>query len=306
MTSFINLPMEFVGNKKVIHSILNPNDKKVVLILPSGGQRGIYEGGVVSAFEELKLRDSFSDVIGASTGAAVGYYFVAGESIKGTTIYFEDNVKNKFINFKRPGNIMDVKTLEKVFRKDKALSDPQNILKSESTLWFAVTNAKTGEAEFLNAKKFEDPILPLLASIHVPYLAGFKPIKLNDDFFWDGGIGAPLPIQWAIDHLHPTDILVLLNKPIHFPDLNFFYKTFSPSLKIVLNKNVYNQLRSVDTRYNKELEYITQQKVLENINIAAIAPTTNTVTTFTSNEILLKSAEKSARSFTNDLLANHS
>ena len=66
-----------------------------VLIVGGGGQRGPFGGGWVMALENLNLRNAFKTVVGVSTGAPTISYFLAGQAAVGTSIYFEENVRDK-------------------------------------------------------------------------------------------------------------------------------------------------------------------------------------------------------------------
>src|SRR6476620_9162779 len=62
---------------------------RVGLVVEGGAMRTVVSSGMASALEQLGLRDSFDTVYGASAGAAVGAYFVAGNVRQGTAIFFE-------------------------------------------------------------------------------------------------------------------------------------------------------------------------------------------------------------------------
>lgn len=121
---------ELLGDKVVIENILHKRhlleiadnfhkEIKTCLIITGGGQAGAFSGGVVLGLEKLGLSDVFDFVIGVSAGAAAGMYLLSHQAELGTSIYYEDNVKNKFINFLRLRKIMDIDSLEVVFKKVK-------------------------------------------------------------------------------------------------------------------------------------------------------------------------------------------
>jgi predicted acylesterase/phospholipase RssA len=63
---------------------------KTALVIGSGAMRGAYSGGVVIGLEELGLTDTFDDVVGVSVGASTAAYFLANQSARGTSLFFEE------------------------------------------------------------------------------------------------------------------------------------------------------------------------------------------------------------------------
>lgn len=283
---------QLIGDPSVISSLWKNKQeldeghlpsRRVALILPGGGQRGVREGALVSALEKFDMRNVFSDVVGISTGAPVGYYFLGGEAVRGTTIYTDDNVENGFVELKRIYNVMGLKRLEKVFREDKALQDLDKLYTSMANLWVGLTDAKTGKAEFKIAQLSDDPINLLMASINVPFLGKLKPRKIGDNSYWDGTIAAPLPIQWVIDNLDPTDILIGFNKPVSDKNHKHMLEQFTEA---TIKGKMFTQLKTVNERYNEEFRFVTGEKKSP-VNIAGFIPLNDSLTTFSMDRRLL-------------------
>ena len=62
--------------------------------------RGVITAGMLSALEELGLRDCFDAVYGSSAGAFAAAYFIAGQARYGSSIFQEVN-NRRFINLWR-------------------------------------------------------------------------------------------------------------------------------------------------------------------------------------------------------------
>ncbi len=276
---------QLIGDSSVISNLWESKNKldkglqptqRIALILPGGGQRGVREGALVSALEKFDMRNVFSDVIGISTGAPVGYYFLGGDAVRGTTIYTDNNVENDFVDMKRFYNVMGLKRLEQVFRDDKQLQNPDIFYSSRGNLWVGLTDAKTGEAEFKLAQLTDDPINLLMASINVPFLGNLRPRKVGGNSYWDGTIASPLPIQWVIDNLDPTDILIRFNKPFSDRNHKHMLEQFAEA---TIKGKMFTQLKTVNERYNEEFLYLTGKKT-SSVRIAGFIPTNDSLTTF--------------------------
>lgn len=79
--------------------------------------------------------------------------------------------------------------------------------KYDGTLLFGVTNAMTGEVEYMNALEMDRKCMMLRATCAIPIL--FPEIKINDIPYFDGGLADPIPIQKAIDDGYNKHVLVL-------------------------------------------------------------------------------------------------
>ena len=166
---------QVVKNLFLKRDLLRQGDPKHEQIRPAllicgGGMRGVYGAGVVMALHQLGLADCFDVVVGISTGAAIGGYFLAGEeqSQLGTSIYYNECL-NGFINFWR-WPIIDIDYLEKVFRDGPKKLNDETILKHRSKFFVGVTDWDTGEGCFLEAGRVPDPITAIKASLAVTEL----------------------------------------------------------------------------------------------------------------------------------------
>jgi len=178
--------------------------------------RGVVCGGMVSALEELGLRDVFDSVYGASAGAMASAYFIAGQARLGTTIYYEDINNEAFISKRRllsSNPIMNTSfLLRSVCESIKPLSY-ENILKSPIQLNILSSCVEDRKSEvFRNFQTKEEIIRSLEASINVPGIAG-TPVKVNGKRYTDASVYQSIPFQSVLDD-GATHILVLMTRPI--------------------------------------------------------------------------------------------
>src|SRR3990170_3981468 len=81
---------------------------KLGLVVEGGGMRGVISGGALLAMDALGLAEAFDEVYAESAGAINGSYFLAGQAVLGSRIYFEDIANARFINPLRVRRILDL------------------------------------------------------------------------------------------------------------------------------------------------------------------------------------------------------
>ncbi len=185
------------------------------LAIEGGGMRGVVSAGMVTALEQLGLRDAFDAVYGTSAGAINGAYFVAGQAAYGTTIYYENVNNSRFIARRRiiiPGRVMSLEfLLDHVMVYEKIL-DWQAILESTLPLKVVVTSVERRRAEILEGFSSRQELWESLrASSRIPVIAG-PPVTIGEDRYADGGLYAKIPLDLAVADLC-THVLVLQTWP---------------------------------------------------------------------------------------------
>lgn len=188
---------------------------RTCLICDSGIMLGVFGGGIVTGLEESDLTETFDCAIGPSAAGPNIAYFLAGQSRLGTSIYYEDLPDNKFIDFKRVWKIADLDLLEAVFRGERGHKrlNVDLVKASRTKFLIAVTNAKTGQGEFINAQDpAVDVVTALKASCAIP-IAYNRTVNISGQEYSDGASSLPLPIDYAINELDCNNILVILQRP---------------------------------------------------------------------------------------------
>ena len=162
------------------------NDYNTGIVLSGGAVRGFAHLGVLKALHEAKV---FPEVIsGVSAGSIVGAFYADGYDPDEILEIFE---KKKFyelvsIDFKSLG-LLDIKGLKRLLKDNlKAKSFD----KLQKPLYVAATNLSTGIIEYFNSGSIVDKVL---ASSSIPVL--FKPQKINENIYVDGGLTNNLPIE---------------------------------------------------------------------------------------------------------------
>lgn len=200
--------------KKKMLDLGNPGHEeiKTALIFEGGGMRVAYQDGVGIALAELGMGEVFDTVVGISSGAATGAYFLSGQYQLCVPI-LEQLANSKFINrlnLVGGKKILNMKYMDKVFRTDKPL-DQDAVRRSRSHFFIGVTERKSGKGVYLDTKDpLRDIVMDICASSSMPWLT--EPIELNGVKYSDAMTGCVNPVAFAVEQ-GCTDILVVSNKP---------------------------------------------------------------------------------------------
>lgn len=214
---------KLIKNLLLKNQLLRNGDRRheelrTLLLILSGANRGVYGAGATIALHLLGLPDVFDVVVGVSTGAGIGGYYLAGEKqmFLGASIYYTEFSGASFINYRRPRKIIDVNLISEVMRRGRTAMDMEAIKRSRSEFFVGVTHAETGNGEWINAKNTSpDVVAAIEASTAMP-LGYNQPIMVDQRSYYDGGVALPCPIKEVCEKFQPTDVLVLPNRPLRF------------------------------------------------------------------------------------------
>lgn len=211
-----NAVIERIWKKKVLLENRDPQHKTIrpLLLILGGGNLGVYGAAACYALQMLELGNVFDTVIGISTGAWVGGYYLAGrEQIKiGTSIYYEDFASPNYITIKTFPYLMNASMIEGTTSCGRKKLDVEAVQTSPSSFFVGVTDMN-GEGHFLDAKKATPSFLSAMYASSATPLAYKRPVEVNSRLYVDGGIALGFPIEKAIAEFLPTDVLVLPNCP---------------------------------------------------------------------------------------------
>lgn len=163
--------------------------KKIILVLGSGGTKGLAHVGVI---EELEKNQLLPDVIvGCSSGAIVGALYAATEDaqlVKKALIDFSiDDVLD--YNYFPKQALSTRKYLEKFL--DRYL-EGERFCDLKIELITVATDWDTGECVYMKEGSVKDAVL---ASASLPGV--FTPYEIDGKKYVDGGCSNPLPVDYA-------------------------------------------------------------------------------------------------------------
>lgn len=226
------------------------------LILEGGTFRPIFSAGIMDALLDNNI--IFPYCIGVSAGITNGFSYISKQ--KGRNLEILENYRNdkRYLGFSNFFKCKSLFGLDFIF--DEVANklhpfDKETFLNYEGKVLVGVTNAQTGKTEYLDGKTLDDKCLMLRATCAIPLF--FPAIKINDNFYYDGGLCDPIPIIKAIEDGNEKH-LIILTRP------KGYVKEFSRNnvfvSKLLKNKypNLNDGLLTRHNLYNERVKYCEQ------------------------------------------------
>lgn len=178
------------------------------LILEGGTFRPIFSAGVMDALLDNDI--IFPYCIGVSAGITNGVSYISKQ--KGSNLA----VIEQYRNDKRYLGLKNFFSCHSIFGLDFVFNEiPNNLLpfdmdtyqRYSGKILVGVTNAQTGQTEYLDGKDLDENCTILRATCAIPYF--FPCIKYKGNEYYDGGICDPIPIRKAIADGNEKHLIVL-------------------------------------------------------------------------------------------------
>ena len=181
---------------------------KTGIVFEGGAFRTIFSCGVMDAMLENKIMPDY--MIGVSAGAAYGVSMASGQIGRNLKILIDYRNDKRYLGYR---NFLKCKSL---FGLDFVFDEIPNKLvpfdmdtykKYPGKVLVGVTNAKTGETEYLDGKELDDKATLLRATCAIPIF--FPVIKINNNEYYDGGLCDPIPVRKAIEDGNKKHLIIL-------------------------------------------------------------------------------------------------
>ncbi|MBQ7506647.1 MAG: patatin family protein [Lachnospiraceae bacterium] len=187
---------------------------KTGIVIEGGGMKCAYTAGILDCLMENGIQ--FSYAIGVSAGAACMASFLAGQEDRNRRFFVEHVLDPQYIgfsNYRKTGNYFGLEYIYKELANSDG-ADPLDYeaLQSNPTEFFVVaTDAATGSAHYFSRDDIpRDDYRVFMASSAIP--AACKPVEINGNLYFDGGVSDPLPVKHAL--MDGCDrLLILLCRP---------------------------------------------------------------------------------------------
>lgn len=177
----------------------NAHPLKIGIALCGGGARGIAHAGILKALEEAGIFPEF--ISGTSMGSIVGAYYAEGLSPEQILdILSKPRFYNAFTIRIPYDGLTDLTYLKKLLCSN---IEEDTFEALQKKLFVCVTNLNTGEYEIFGGGKLSTTIM---ASCAIPLL--FRPVKIQNSLYVDGGLLNNLPIEPLLDS---CDIIIGTN-----------------------------------------------------------------------------------------------
>ncbi len=184
------------------------------LVLEGGTFRPLFSCGVMDALLSEDIMMPYC--IGVSAGISDGVSYISRQ--KGRNL----EIVQKYRNDKRYIGRSNYRKHRSLFGLDFVFGEIPNSLvpfdmdtfkQYEGTCLVGVTNAATGEAQYMDAMDMDEQYSMLRATCAMPLF--FPVIELNGEKYYDGGISDPIPMEKAFSD-GCDKLLVVLTQPKGF------------------------------------------------------------------------------------------
>ena len=238
---------------------LNKLPKNVSLVLSGGGVRGAMHLGVIKALEENNIK--IDAISGTSMGAIIGVLYCQGIS---PDMILKILTNNSFIDLFKynwdKGGFLSMKRIKSIFKKHIPHNDFDQL---KIPFYCCATNLDSGEYEIFSTGDLHNSVI---ASASIPIV--FKPIEINEQTYYDGGLLDNTPYQPLIDA--GCDVIIVIDlftfSPMRIKKITEDVKVFTcypkKSLRGILDFNHKYIKRRFDLGYkdmNKLLEKIIDE-----------------------------------------------
>lgn len=178
------------------------------LILEGGTFRPVFSCGVMDALLDHDLM--FDYVIGVSAGITYAFSYLSRQRGRNLEVF------TRYRNDKRYLSLWNYPKCRSMFGLDFAFDEiPNKLLPFDWDTFNAypgrvlvgVTNAVTGQIEYLDGMQLDLPCTMLRATCAIPFY--FPPIEVNGVPYYDGGLADSIPIAKSLRDGNRKNLIVL-------------------------------------------------------------------------------------------------
>ena len=193
---------------------------KTGLVLEGGACRGVFTTGVLDVF--MDRGQTFDYCIGVSAGAGNAMNYKSRQRGRVISMLTDDHMPDYFglSQAKKSGKLLDLDLLydKFSFESDQPF-DFAEYYDKPMECEYVVSNCGTGQADYLREKVYRKRLVNIVkASSSMPGICA--PVSLDGQYYLDGGIADPMPVEHALEqgcdkvvlvmtkpasNLHPTD-----------------------------------------------------------------------------------------------------
>lgn len=184
---------------------------KTAIVCEGGAMRGVYTAGVLQAFLDRGFTADL--LVGVSAGASNGVSYVSGQHERGyrTNVnYAGDKRYLSLRNFLRSGSLFG---MDFIFGEIPECLDPfdfEAFRASSCDFYAGALDIETGETVYFGKEDVQPGFAAIRASCSMPLLSPV--IEYGGHKLLDGGIGAPIPLEKALQE-KADRVVVILTRP---------------------------------------------------------------------------------------------
>ncbi len=226
------------------------------LVLEGGTFRPIFSAGVMDALLDENIM--FPYCIGVSAGITDGFSYASRQKERNLQILQRYRNDKRYLG---AGNLLKNKSIfgvEFVFEEipnNLIPFDWETFAQYEGEFRVGVTNAKTGQIEYLDGKQLDKKNTMVKATCAIPLV--FPVVSLNDNEYYDGGICDPIPVRKALADGHDK-LLIVLTRPEGYVKAES--KSNKAAAKLLRNKypNLVEPLLTRNNAYNETVAFCNE------------------------------------------------
>lgn len=223
------------------------------IVLEGGTFRPIFSCGVMDALMDNDIH--FDYAIGVSAGITNGFSYFSKQRGRAHDIiknYRHDKRYIGFRNYFSDRSLFGLKFAYETVGNELHPFDWETFLANPIKVRVGVTNAKTGEIEYLDGKTADKTYNMLKATCALPL--AFPAIKVNGKQYFDGGITDSIPAKKAFEDGNEKMLIVLTRTDDYVKTLStgaklaakLFEKKYPEVAKALLKRHI---------MYNEEIDY---------------------------------------------------
>ncbi|AZK48045.1 patatin-like phospholipase family protein [Paenibacillus lentus] len=226
------------------------------LILEGGTLRPIFSAGVMDALLDEQIM--FPYCIGVSAGISNGFSYISKQKRRNLDIVEQYRNDPRYIgyrNFIRHRSLFGLDFIFGEIPRQLIPFDMETFQSYSGKLLVGVTNAETGQPEYIDGLQIDETMTMLRATCAIPMF--FPAIEMNGSKYYDGGLIDPIPIRKAVADGNDKH-LIILTQP------KGYVKTYSKQNGMVAKmlRRKYPLLEEIlltrHERYNETVAYCEQ------------------------------------------------
>ncbi len=178
------------------------------VVFEGGTFRGVFSAGVMDALLDNDIH--FDYVIGVSAGIAYGISFVSkqkGRNLEVVQKYKKDPRYYSKRNILRHGSLFGWDFIYDEIPNRLSILDREAIDNYTGKVLAVVTNAQTGQAEYLDAKHMDKKLSLIRASSAIPFYS--PAITIDGRQYYDGGLSDSIPIKKSLADGNTKHLIVM-------------------------------------------------------------------------------------------------
>ncbi len=223
------------------------------IVLEGGTFRPIFSCGVMDALLSENILLPYC--IGVSAGIADGVSYISKQPQRNLEIMQKYRNDKRYLsrsNFRKNKSVFGLDFVFGEIPNELIPFDMETFKAYEGTCLVGVTNARTGQTEYKNAKDMDDKFTMLRATCALPMF--FPAIELDGQKYYDGGLMDPIPVRKALED-GCDKVIIVLTQPRGYVKRFGKYDKMGARMLGRRYPNIKRAIWERPERYNEAVKY---------------------------------------------------